>query len=268
MSNIVDKITTVAAVCSLFAACSAGDTASPLYVTENIRRYEPECSSGDDRVCASVQLSYPVFSDAESQQALNSNVSDLLLYGYESVDSLCNAFFRQWAGYRDSVFYDTLGHTHGDMSHEQEEDGYFPDVWYYSRTADVCGHGRGIVSLMFCTATNSTVYQYGRKYASLSLYDGRLLALEDVFSDTAAVRRVISGEFMRANGISEGISLAEQGVMLSDGLLPLTDDFALCDTAAVFHYDMSQIAPNLLPDDDIRVPVVKIEPFFLPLDEN
>lgn len=73
---------------------------------------------------------------------------------------------------------------------------------------------------------------------------------------------------MRSNGISEGISLAEQGVMLSDGLLPLTDDFAVCDTAVVFHYDMSEIAPNLLPDDDIRVPVGKIEPFLIPLNEN
>ena len=154
------------------------------------------------------------------------------------------------------------------MSHDQEEDEYFPEVWYYSRTADVCGHGRGFVSLMFRTATNSTVYQYGRKYASLSLHDGRLLAPEDVFSDTSAIRRVISSEFMRSNGISEGISLAEQGVMLSDGFLPLTDDFAVCDTAVVFHYDMSEIAPNLLPDDDIRVPVGKIEPFLIPLNEN
>ena len=46
------------------------------------------------------------------------------------------------------------------------------------------------------------------------------------------------------------------------------DDFAVCDTAVVFHYDMSEIAPNLLPDDDIRVPVGKIEPFLIPLNEN
>lgn len=268
MGNIGNKVMAVAAACSLFAACSAGDAAEPPYVMENIRRYEPGCSSGDDRVCASVQLGYPVFSDAESSQSLNSNVSDLLLDGFGSVDSLCNAFFGQWAGYRETVFSDTLGHAHVDMSHDQEEDEYFPEVWYYSRTADVCGHGRGFVSLMFRTATNSTVYQYGRKYASLSLHDGRLLAPEDVFSDTSALRRVISSEFMRSNGISEGISLAEQGVMLSDGLLPLTDDFAVCDTAVVFHYHMSEIAPNLLPDDDIRVPVGKIEPFLIPLNEN
>ena len=122
----------VAAACSLFAGCS----------------------SGDDRVCASVQLGYPVFSDAESSRSLNSNVSDLLLDGFGSVDSLCNTFFGQWAGYRETVFSDTLGHAHVDMSHDQEEDEYFPEVWYYSRTADVCGHGRGFVSLMFRTATN------------------------------------------------------------------------------------------------------------------
>lgn len=218
-------------------------------------------------MCASVQLSYPVFSGTETARILNANVSRLLLDDYGSVDSLCSAFFRQWAGYRDSAFYDTLGHGHNGIRHEQEEDEYFPSVWYYSRTAEVCGQNMGVVSLVFRTATNSTVYQYGRKFASFSVSDGRRLIPSDVFSDTAAVRRVISGEFMRANGISEVISLSEQGVMLRDGLLPLTDDFAILDTVVVFHYDMSEIAPNLLPDDDIRVPVVKIEPFFLPLDK-
>lgn len=268
MDGIGKKIT-ISAVCSLLAACSAGNAEAPQYVMENIAINEPGCSSGDGRICASVQLSYPVFSGTEEGvETLNSNVTGLLLDGYASVDSLCGVFFRQWSVFRETAFSDTPGHAHGDMAQAQEEDEYFPDVWYYSRTADVCGHGRGFVSLMFRTATNSTVYQYGRKYALLSLPDGRILSPEDVFSDTEAVRRIISSEFMRSNGISEGISLAEQGVMLSDGLLPLTDDFAVCDTVAVFHYDMAEIAPNLLPDDDIRIAVGKIKPFLIPLSEN
>ena len=102
-----------------------------------------------------------------------------------------------------------------------------------------------------------------RKYYVLDSREGTLLSAAEVFSDTLALRKLLTATFLEKLKVTPGMPLKEQGILLpADGQLPLTDDFRISSQGATFRYDMSAIAPTILPESEVFLPAEVIEPLY------
>lgn len=220
-----------------------------------IHRYEQGCDSLQSAVCASVNLRYPVFKgeDQKAVAAADSLVKAVLYGDMNYTDTLCARFFARWGMVRDSLAIDSCTQD-GEHIHDEDE---FPAPWYYNAVLETDGaHGKWM-SFRYRITTNSpfSAVASPHKYYTLDKQTGALVCAGEVFADTLELRRMLTRVFLQQVGATNGIPLAEQGINLpADGLLPLTNDFALGADGATFHYDMNKIAPNILPDGDVFLP--------------
>lgn len=235
----------------LAAACARQELSFDM---TGIHRYEQGCDSLQGAVCASVNLRYPVFKgeDEKAVAASNALIGDILYGAMGTADTLCSRFFTQWGNIRDSLAADSCGQEE-DHIHDEDE---FPAPWYYNAVLEAAGTRGRLLSFRYRVATNSPFAVVSpRKYYTLDAESGMSASAGGVFTDTIGLRRMLTRVFLQQVGATNGIPLAEQGINLpEDGLLPLTDDFALDRDGAVFHYDMNKIAPNILPEGDVFLP--------------
>lgn len=220
-----------------------------------IHRNEQGCDSLQSAVCASVNLRYPEFKgEDEKAVATSDSLVKRILYGdMGSADTLCSRFFARWEVVRDRLAADNCGQEE-DPVHDEDE---FPAPWYYNAVLEADGARGKWMSFRYRVTTNSpfAVVASPHKYYTLDKQTGTLVRAGEVFTDVLELRRMLTRVFLQQVGATNGIPLAEQGINLPvDGLLPLTDDFALDADGTVFHYDMNKIAPNILPDGDVFLP--------------
>ena len=220
-----------------------------------IHRYEQGCDSLQSAVCASVNLRYPEFKgeNEKAVTAVDSLVNRILYGNMGNADALCARFFARWEIVRDRLAADSCT-LDGEHIHDEDE---FPAPWYYNAVLEADGARGRWMSFRYRVTTNSpfTVVASPHKYYTLDKQTGALVRAGEVFADVLELRRMLTRVFLQQVGATNGIPLAEQGINLpADGLLPLTDDFALNADGAAFHYDMNKIAPNILPDGDVFLP--------------
>ena len=137
--------------------------------------------------------------------------------------------------------------------------------WYYAASLEVEADYRGCLSLAYTVSTNAldTPGSPLRKYYLLDSRKGTLLSAAEVFSDTLALREMLTDTFLEKLGLTPGMPLQEQGILLpADGRLPLTDDFRISSQGATFRYDMSTLAPTILPESEVFLPAEVIEPLY------
>lgn len=243
-----------------FCACGGGDLS---YRMADFERLGNAADTLGDPLCASMNFRYPVFSSADTTVSARANrgVEGVMFAPSGRVDTLCADLFARWESYRAHA-----AQRDDDTAQDDDESLFFP--WHYAATLQVQGRCRGLLSLVYTVSTDAHIAGddpfFPRKYFVLEQKSGRFLSAAEVFSDTTAVRRLITAVFLKASGVSPGMSLREQGIVLPpDGLLPLTDDFALDEQGnAVFHYDMQAIAPTVFSEDEVQVPGAWLEPLF------
>lgn len=247
-------------VLSLVAgACAQQDLS---YRMAELERFRTPSDTLADPLCASMNFRYPVFSSPDTAAAgrANRGVAQALFGPRGEADALCADFFGRWESYRAQYEQDD------DPAQDDDEPVLLP--WHYAATLEVQGRCRGLLSLVYTVSTDAHLPAdergFSRKYFVLEEKSGRFLSASDVFSDTTAVRRLITAVFLRTSNVSPEMSLQEQGIVVPpDGLLPLTDDFALDEQGdAVFRYDMQAIAPTVFSEDELQVPGAWLETLF------
>lgn len=217
---------------------------------------------------ARVSLRYPVFSSVSPTEADRANrVVDSLVFGAQgNADSLCAQFFRRWERFRHAAqeaLASEVRQSTADLEQEAESDYLSP--WYYAASLEVEADYRGFLSLAYTVSTNAldTPGSPLRKYYLLDSRKGTLLSAAEVFSDTLSLREMLTDTFLEKLGLTPGMPLQEQGILLpADGRLPLTDDFRISSQGATFRYDMSTLAPTILPESEVFLPAEVIEPLY------
>ena len=232
--------------------------------------YQPDCytlSGGEG--CASMSFLYPQFSSVDTVSAARANrwVSDMLFAPQGQAEALSASFFAHWETFRNESLEQDSSAEHDDDD-DTHEHVLLP--WHYAASIEPQGCYRGMLSFAYTVSTDALYLKPSReddrKYFVLDRKSGRLLSVCDVFTDTLAVRRLVTAVFLEAAGVVPGMSLTEQGVLPgTDGLLPSTDDFAIDSHGnAVFRYDMQALAPTVRSEDEITVPLALLEPLFNP----
>lgn len=238
------------------------------YRMEDFSANNPDGDTLSGEASARVSLRYPVFSSAAPAEADRANhVVDSLVFGAQgSADTLCTRFFRRWEDFRNAMQgTPDPSSRQNDEALEQETESDYLSPWYYAASLEVEADYRGCFSLAYTVSTNAldAPQPLVRKYYVLDSREGTLLSAAEVFSDTLALRKLLTATFLEKLKVTPGMPLKEQGILLpADGQLPLTDDFRISSQGATFRYDMSAIAPTILPESEVFLPAEVIEPLY------
>ena len=168
------------------------------YRMADFSRKEPGCDTLSGEMCATVNLRYPVFSGGNeaAAEAANETIAGIVFGEMRTADSLCGVFFGQWEKFNSENKPDTHPAEDEKESDHQEDAGYV-SPWYYAASIDVKGEYRGCLSLAHTVSTNAFFARkpFIRKYFVLNGKSGILLSPADLFSDTLAVRKVVTAVF-------------------------------------------------------------------------
>ncbi|HIT97918.1 MAG TPA: hypothetical protein IAC44_03670 [Candidatus Merdimorpha stercoravium] len=257
-----------AALFSLVAALWGCSPQELSYRMEDFSANNPDGDTLSGEAGVRVSLHYPVFSSASPADADRTNrVVDSLVFGAQgSADTLCARFFRRWDAFRNAMqgTPDPSSRQNTEPT-EQEAGSDYLSPWYYAASLEVEADYRGCLSLSYTVSTNALDAPGSslRKYYVLDSRQGTLLSAAEVFSDTLTLRKLLTDTFLEKLEATPGMPLQEQGILLpADGQLPLTDDFRISPLGATFRYDMSAIAPTILPESEIFLPAEVVGPLY------
>lgn len=243
-------------------ACSTSTQPAPEYTMQTIEVKDPQCNEQDSLPCASINISFPVFTGTPACDKLNEGVTRLLLNDVSSAEQLVKDFFERYATYKQEEKKDIQGEQHQDSENDEEEfiSADFP--WQYGCGAWVNFINQYYISVQV-VVSNPSVFTHLDSDTSYGTFDsqtgGRLMP-QNVFSDTLEVKNLINEYFISDNKLDIGISLSDQGIYLPNDSLPLTDNFSLSQNSVIFGYKTSDFAQNIALYQYVTIPMDKIRP--------
>ena len=207
-------------------------------------------------------VSYPVFFRRiytdEAVGGINSMVEGIAVQDTMSLEELSSSFVESYKAFKAGMISD----------HNIDED-IIPG-WYYDSKTYVLING----SKLIVTECEIEEYQggahgtYGSYFANYDVKTGRLLTLDDVFTDTVVVRESVTKYFMEQYELERDVPLSEQGFFVEKHHLPVTSNFALLPEGVLFTYNIYEIAPYAFGKCEVTVPysalrtVMKYRPNF------
>lgn len=236
------------------------------YEYQVVSRTDENCKDSSD--CTSFYLSYPVFAKK--------------LFSSVAVDSINASVYRQMAGpeaktteqLADEFFEGYKSYIADRLEIAREESdstmaGFIPG-WYYNAECFVVVNGPKLIvtGLKFSQFEGGAHGLYGMSYSNYDMATGRMLTLDDVFSDTLALDKKMTELFIGQKELDANIPLSEQGYFIDNNLLPLTQNFALTPEGVVFYYNVYEIAPYSDGPSCVKVPyeelsdILKFKPDF------
>ena len=193
-------------------------------------------------------VSYPVFFRRiytdEAVGGINSMVEGIAVQDTMSLEELSSSFVESYKAFKAGMISD----------HNIDED-IIPG-WYYDSKTYVLING----SKLIVTECEIEEYQggahgtYGSYFANYDVKTGRLLTLDDVFTDTVVVRESITKYFVEQYELERDVPLSEQGFFVDKHHLPVTSNFALLPEGVLFTYNIYEIAPYAFGKCEVTVP--------------
>ena len=216
------------------------------------RSYSP---NNDTSNVTSVYLSYPIFShpiyNGVAVDSINASVKRLILPDDKTDEQFADDFLKEY-----QYFY-----KERDSINKAEKTGInFIPSWSYSSQMYVLVNGVKLI----VTQKDDENYMggahgmYGTLFYNYDAKKGKLLTVDDVFTDTVALVDNITKYFINAYQLDDSVSLAEQGFFVEGEKLPMTSNFALLPEGVVFVYNVYEIAPYAFGMAEITVPYAAI----------
>ncbi len=227
------------------------------------RAYTPQ---NDTTTYGTYVVSYPVFSRRimtdEAVECINSMVEKIAVQDSVDMDRLSGEFIDACKEYIDYKKSD-------EARYYDDEEAVIPS-WYYDSQTYVLING----SKLIVTETEIDSYQggahsnYGSYFANYDVKTGKMLSIDDVFTDVMAVSEEVTRYFIEQYAIDDSTSLSQQGFYVEKHQLPITSNFALLPEGVLFAYNIYEIAPYAFGKSEVTVPysalraVMKYRPDF------
>ena len=260
-------VTTILAVTFLVLSCNAPKKApdeqpsdenpadSLLYEMKFYERSYGDCEADTVFTCTEVSVSFPIFqgenpyvrpiNDSLKKHLLNDFLPDSVTI--MNVDRFMKGFIEDYKSFTEEFGFSTTG-------------------WFVHLKANVLFNKPGYLSL----SLNGEVYTGGahgmnnQYFLNFDPQTGKYLKINELIKEEKQEQLVSIAEekFRRAYQLSAEKSLNEAGgFMFPDDQFVLTENFALSDSALLFHYNSYEIAPYALGQTDIVILYDEIRDF-------
>ena len=227
------------------------------YHYETFQLSDPACS--DTTECTEVYISYPVFDTQDNPSILeiNRRIYAQAAGGLDqSVEESADSFMMGYRVYAD------------DMKKLGSDTPVFPWTLNNEVVTLVSSAKMIVTECKFYTFTGGAHGNYGSNFRNYDVPQGKIYQMEEVFSDTTALQKIVTESFIEQYRLDPDLSFDKQGYFIEDDLVPLTDNFALLPFGVLFYYNVYEIAPYASGPVKITVPydrlkdVLEIKPDF------
>ena len=250
---VVFAAVVVVAIVAAWVIMSGPKTCNYEYVIVN--RTDAQCK--DTSACTAMYLSYPVFSKK--------------MFSVAKVDSINASVYRQIVGNQDKTIEQMASEFFAEYKEylaerekialEEGDTNSFVPTWSYSAENFVVVNAPRIIvtGLRYSQYTGGAHGMYGLFYANYDVETGRMLTLDDVFSDTLALAERMTVEFIGQKNLDAEVPFSEQGYFIDSNLLPLTSNFALLPDGVLFYYNVYEIAAYAAGPAYVQLPYEKLD---------
>ena len=232
---------------------------SLLYEIKFYERSYGDCEADTVFTCTEVSVSLPVFQgESVYVEAINDSLKKHLLNDFlpdstviMDVDQFTEGFIEDYRSFAEEFGFSTTG-------------------WFVHLQASVLLNKLRYLSV----SLNGEVYTGGahgmnnRYFLNFDPQTGQYIALRDLIREEKQeqLADIAEEKFRKAYQLSAEKSLNQAGgFMFPDDQFVLTKNFALSDSALLFHYNSYEIAPYALGQTDIIIPYQEIREILSPL---